>query len=189
MTGWVERPAAGRRDGWLEAGGSLAAEVSSSGGSSPDDVASARRQRAGRASKAERRRETEPVVEAPRHVTSPETGGCGLSRCSVLPRTWRPSRLPVRGSGGRGRAVCCGAAWRCRRGKAGRRPCRPVAGERGKRPGGARRTLVGFGAGAPSAVAAGAWRRDRSTPSRGAPGTWGRVPADARHVRREGGRW
>jgi hypothetical protein len=47
-------------------------------------------------------------------------------------------------------------------GRVGRRPCRPLDGERGKRPGGARRTL-GSGAGAPSAVAAGAWRRTRSS--------------------------
>src|SRR5215216_1534276 len=52
-------------------------------GAAPDDGATVRRQRAGRASKAERRRETEPVVEAPILVTSPETGGYGLLGCSV----------------------------------------------------------------------------------------------------------
>ena len=46
-------------------------------------------------------------------------------------------------------------------------------GERGKRPGGARRPL-GVGAGAPSAVAAGAWRSRRSTPRPGKPATWGK---------------
>ena len=124
------------------------------------------------------------MVEAPRLVTSPETGGYGLSWCSA----------PV---ADRGRLVCslgnragqavrrvAVAGRRCHRGIAGRRPCRPVDGERGKRPGGARRPRgVGAGAGAPSAVAAGAWRSRRSTPRPGEPAAWGRAAANTRHVR------
>jgi hypothetical protein len=49
-----------------------------------DNRAAVRRQRAGCGSKAERRRETEPVVEAARPVTGPETGGYGPLGCSVL---------------------------------------------------------------------------------------------------------
>ena len=88
--------------------------------------------------------------------------------------------LPVRLVGRWGHVACCGAAWRCLRGIAGRRPCRPVDGERGKRPGGARRTL-GFGAGAPSAVAVGAWRRTRSSPGPGKPAAWRRGPVSTQH--------
>src|SRR5688572_19645041 len=58
-------------------------EVRWRAGAAPDDGATVRRQRAGRASKAERRRETEPVVEPPIPVTSPETGGHGLLGRSV----------------------------------------------------------------------------------------------------------
>jgi hypothetical protein len=128
------------------------------------------------------------VVEAPQLETGPEAGGYGPSRCSVLPRLWRSSRPFDASSGGRGRVVCCGVTRRCRRGKAGRRPCRPDHGERGKRSDGARRPF-GVGAGAPSAVAVGAWRSRRSTPSQGEPGTWGRAAANAQHVWTRGGRW
>ena len=184
----MKGPALGRRDGREKLGAVWLLRWGDPDGSSPDNVASVRRQRAGRASKAERHRETEPVVEAPSLEASPETGGCGLLRCLVLRSWWGSARSRVSPSRGRGRMAGCGAVWRCRRGKAGCRPCRAMVGERGKRPGGARRTL-GFGAGAPSAVAAGAWRRDRSTRRRGKPGTWGRVPASARHDWIEGGRW
>ena len=184
----MKGPALGRRDGREKLGAVWLLRWGDPDGSSPDNVASVRRQRAGRASKAERHRETEPVVEAPSLEASPETGGCGLLRCLVLRSWWGSARSRVSPSRGRGRMAGCGAVWRCRRGKAGCRPCRAMVGERGKRPGGTRRTL-GFGAGAPSAVAAGAWRRDRSTRRRGKPGTWGRVPASARHDWIEGGRW
>jgi hypothetical protein len=167
-----------------EAGGSPAAEVSSSGESSPDDVVTGRRQRPGHPSKAERRRETEPVDEAPIPANSPEAGGYGLPWSAVLYVVWRPSCAPA---GACGRAACCGAARRRHRGKAGRRPCLPVVGERGKRPGGARRP-VGVGAGAPSAVAVGAWRSRRSTPRPGEPATWERAAANEQHARMEGGR-
>jgi hypothetical protein len=58
-------------------------EVRRRAGAAPDDGATVRRQRAGRASKAERRRETEPVVEAPILPAGPEAGGYGLLGCSV----------------------------------------------------------------------------------------------------------
>src|SRR5207244_10603570 len=68
--------------------------------------------------------------------------------------------------------------------------------ERGKRPGGARRARsLGFGAGAPSAVAVGAWRRTRSTrgshapPGRaGKPSTGRRGPVSTQPDWMEGGR-
>ena len=185
----MKGPALGRRDGREKLGAVWLPRWGDPDGSSPDNVASVRRQRAERASKAERHRETEPVVEAPSLEASPETGGCGLSWCLIPRSRWGSSRSRASPSRGRGRTACCGAVWRCRRGKAGCRPCRAVVDERGKRPGGARRDRnTGRGAGAPSAVAAGAWRRDRSTRRRGKPGTWGRVPADARHDWMEGGR-
>ena len=185
----MKGPAPGRRDGREKLGAVWLPRWGDPDGSSPDNVASVRRQRAERASKAERHRETEPVVEAPSLEASPETGGCGLSWCLIPRSRWGSSRSRASPSRGRGRTACCGAVWRCRRGKAGCRPCRAVVDERGKRPGGARRDRnTGRGAGAPSAVAAGAWRRDRSTRRRGKPGTWGRVPADARHDWMEGGR-
>jgi hypothetical protein len=183
VTGWDERahPRSPRRPG--EAGGSPAPEVGRSGGSSPDDVPTGRRQRPGRASEAERRRETEPVVEAPRSVASPDAGGCGLSR--------RSSSVC---DGGRLVRLAGGAAWRVAvpRGdaagvKLGADPayrCMVNVGSVPAVPGGPE----GLGAGAPSAVAAGAWRRDRSTPRSGKPATWGRVPANGRHAVRVGGR-
>jgi hypothetical protein len=131
-----------------------------------DNRAAVRRQRAGCGSKAERRRETEPVVEAPRLVTGPETGGCGPLGRSVL----------VLGEGRLFRSLLARAVEAaCRvavtRGDApgvqlGADPADRLMSERGKRPGGARRTF-GFGAGAPSAVAAGARRGlGRTTPRR-----------------------
>jgi hypothetical protein len=66
--------------------------------------------------------------------------------------------------------------------------------ERGKHPGGARRAS-GFGAGAPSAVAAGVWRRTRSSrgshdpPGRtGKPSTGRRGPVSMQQDCVEGGR-
>ncbi len=188
-TGWDERPTAGRRNGRMKLGAARLPRWGVSGGSSPDNVATGRRQRPGRASKAERRRETEPVVEAPILVTGPETGGYGLSWCSLsLSDRERLARWlghPTREAARRG-AV---AAWRCHRGIAGRRPCQPVDGERGKRSDGARRArTMRPGAGAPSAEAAGAWRSRRSTPRSGEPATWGRAAASARHARMGEGR-
>jgi hypothetical protein len=152
----MKGPAPGRRDGREKLGAVWLPRWGDPDGSSPDNVASVRRQRAERASKAERHRETEPVVEAPSLEASPETGGCGLSWCLIPRSRWGSSRSRASPSRGRGRTACCGAVWRCRRGKAGCRPCRAVVDERGKRPGGARRDRnTGRGAGAPSAVAAG----------------------------------
>ena len=183
----MKGPTSGRRNGWVKLRGSLMPEVRRRAGAAPDDGATVRRQRAGCASKAGRRRETEPVVEAPILVSSPETGGYGLLGCSVLfahqGRLDRPCVVWV------GEAVwsVAVAARRCLRGRAGRRPCLPVDGERGKRPGGARRAF-GFGAGAPSAVAAGAWRRTRSSPRSGKPTTWRRGPVSTQHDWTGGGR-
>ena len=135
-----------------------------------------------------------PLVEAPRLVTGPETGGYGLSGRSVL--------VLVRDRLARSFVAWAGeAAWRVAvaRGDApgvqlGAEPADRLMSERGKRPGGARRTF-GFGAGAPSAVAAGAWRRTRSSrgsndpPGRaGKPSTGRRGPVSTRHYRTGGGR-
>ena len=159
-------------------------EVKGSGGSSPDDVPTGRRQRPGRASKAERHRETEPVVEAPQFITSPETGGCGLSRCSSS--VVDGGRLARALANGAREAVRCVAvphgdaagvkldadpAYRCMM-NVGSVPAVPT-------------DPVGVRAGAPSAVAAGAWRRDRITRRSGKPATWGRVPANAQHAWRK----
>jgi hypothetical protein len=193
--GGVKGPTSGRRNGREKLRGSLIPEVRWRAGAAPDDRATVRRQRAGCGSKAERcRRRTS--------VRSPDTG--------QQPRNWRlwavgmldpgccsgSSRPTVVCSGGRGRAPCCGSARRCPRGTAGRRPCRLVDSERGKRPGGARRTRrLGSGAGAPSAVAAGAWRRTRSSrgshapPWRaGKPSTGRRGPVSTQHDWMGGGR-
>jgi hypothetical protein len=80
----VKGPTFGRRNGREKLRGSLMPEVRRRAGAAPDDRATVRRQRAGCGSKAERRRETEPVVEAPILDSSPETGGYGLLGCSVL---------------------------------------------------------------------------------------------------------
>lgn len=82
VTGRDERPALGRRDDRVKLGAVRLLRWGDPGGSSPDNVPTGRRQRPGRASKAERCRETEPVVEAPRSVTGPEAGGCGPLRRS-----------------------------------------------------------------------------------------------------------
>jgi len=120
------------------------------------------------------------VFEAPRQRTSPEAGGYGLLRCSipvvVRDRLGRPLTV---------RSVEAAGSVAVDRGDAsgvqlGADPANRSMSERGKRPGGARRTL-GFGAGAPSAVAVGAWRRTRS--SRGShapPGRAGKPPAGRR---------
>ncbi len=185
--GSVAHPRPPRRPG--EAGGSPTPEVRSPDGSSPDQVVTVRRGRAVHASKAERCRETEPVLDAPRLVTRPEPRGYGRSWCSVLHSRWRPSRSSAIPSDGRGWPARRGAGQRCHRGIAGHPSCRPVIGERGKRLGGARRVrVIGPGAGAPSAVTVGAWRSHRSTPRPGKPAAWGRVAADTRHVTMGGGR-
>jgi hypothetical protein len=134
------------------------------------------------------------VSEAPIQDSSPETGGYGLLGRSVLVcvegRLVRPFIA---------RAV--EAAWSVAvaRGdvsgvQLGADPADRSMSERGKRPGGARRT-IGFGAGAPSAVAAGAWRRTRSSrgshdpPRRaGKPSTGRRGPVSTQHDWTEGGR-
>jgi hypothetical protein len=135
-----------------------------------------------------------PVVEAPILISSPETGGYGLLGCSVLVvvggRLVRPFYVRV------GEAVCRVAV---ARGdvpgvQLGADPADRCMSERGKRPGGARRAS-GFGAGAPSAVAVGAWRRTRSSrgshapPGRtGKPSTGRRGPGGTRHDWTGGGR-
>jgi hypothetical protein len=186
FTGWDERPTPGRRNGREKLGAARLPRWGE-GREQPRQRRDGRRQRAVPASKTDRCRETEPVFEAPRLVTSPEPGGYGLLWCSVLLDVWRPSRALVYRSGGRGQPARCGADWRCHRGKAGHRSCRPVSCERGKRSGGARRVRVtGPRAGASSAVAAGAWRSRRSTRRPGKPVTWGRAAANTQ-VRSSGG--
>jgi len=135
------------------------------------------------------------VFEAPQSVTSPETGGCGLSRCSSS----------VCDGGRLVRAVDDGA------GEAVRRVAVPYDDAAGVKLGAdpAYRCMmnvgsvpvvpanpVGVRAGAPSAVAAGAWRRTRSSrgshdpPRRaGKPSTGRRGPANTQLVGEEGGRW
>ena len=186
FTGWDERPTSGRRDGRKKLGAARLPRWGE-GREQPRQRRDGRRQRAVPASKADRCRETEPVVEAPRLVTSPEPGGYGLLWCSNLLGVWRPSRSFSGDLDDRGQLACCGANWRCHRGKAGHRSCQPVSGQRGKRSGGARRVrAIGLRAGAPSAVAAGAWRSRRSTRRPGKPATWGRAAANTQ-VRLMGG--
>jgi hypothetical protein len=133
------------------------------------------------------------VSEAPIQDSSPETGGYGLLGRSVLVcvegRLVRPFIA---------RAV--EAAWSVAvaRGdvsgvQLGADPAERSMSERGKRPGGARRAWLG--AGAPSAVAVGAWRRTRSSrgsnapPGRtGKPSTGRRGPVSTQHDWMEGGR-
>jgi hypothetical protein len=134
------------------------------------------------------------VLEAPIHTSSPETGGYGL--LGVLgPRFLFGARLGrpvvVRAVEAAGRvAVARGDASGV---QLSADPADRRMSERGKRPGGARRAWLG--AGAPSAVAVGAWRRTRS--SRGShapPGRAGKPPAGRRspvgtqHDWMEGGR-
>ena len=82
------------------------------------------------------------MLEAPRHGISPEAGGYGLLGYSVLvPVQDRPIHLWV---GGVALSVAVERDGDLR-GRAGRRSCRLVCGERGKRPGGARQPVVGLG--------------------------------------------
>ena len=133
------------------------------------------------------------MLEAPRLGSSPETGGCGLLGCSVL--VCVEDRL-VRPFLDRAVEVACGVA-------VARDDASGV--ELGADP--ANRSMVnvgsvpavpaafGLGAGAPSAVAAGAWRRTRSSrgssapPWRtGKPSAGRRGPVSTRHVWTGGGR-
>jgi hypothetical protein len=135
----------------------------------------------------------EPVSEAPIQDSSPETGGYGLLRRSILvvvgDRLGRPFS-------DRAAEAACRVA--VARGDASgvqlvADPADRSMSERGKRPGGARRTRsLGFGAGAPSAMAVGAWRRTRSSrgsnapPGRtGKPSTGRRGPVSTQHEGRE----
>jgi hypothetical protein len=116
------------------------------------------------------------VLEAPILDSSPETGGYGLSGCSVpvVVRDRLVRSLADRAHEAAGRvAVARGDAPGV---QLGADPADRSMSERGKRPGGARRTRVGgFGAGAPSAVVAGTWRRTRSSrASSAAPGRAGK---------------
>jgi hypothetical protein len=80
MTGWAVMPTPGRRNGWETLEGSIDAGGAALGGKRPLTIeqrsaaswprAVARQKGVGKPI---------PVVEAPRLVTSPETGGCGLS--------------------------------------------------------------------------------------------------------------
>jgi hypothetical protein len=186
FTGWDERPTPGRRNG-REKLGAVRLPRWGEGREQPRQRRDGRRRRAVPASKADRCRETEPVFEAPRLVTRPEPCGYGRLWCLVRHGVGGPSCSSANQSGERGQQARCGAGWRCHRGKAGHRSCRPVNGERGKRSGGARRVrFVGLRAGAPSAVAAGAWRSRRSTRRPGKPVTWGRAAANTQ-VRSLGG--
>jgi hypothetical protein len=121
------------------------------------------------------------VLEAPIHGISPETGGCGLLGCLVLFAvqdhlvrlvTVRTGEVACRVAVARDDALGV---------QLGADPANRSMSERGKRPGGARRTRIGFGAGAPSAVAVGAWRRTRSSRGSSAPpGRAGKPPAGRR---------
>ena len=107
------------------------------------------------------------MLEAPRQDSSPETGGYGLSGRSVPLLAWdRLVRSVIARAGeAAGRvAVARGDAPGV---QLGADPADRSMSERGKRPGGALRALLG--AGAPSAVAAGAWRRTRSSRGSHAP--------------------
>jgi hypothetical protein len=127
------------------------------------------------------------VLEAPRLGSSPETGGCGLLGSSVLvcagDRLSRPfldravevaCRVAVARDDAPGVELGADPADRSmvNVGSVPAVPARPL----------------GLGAGAPSAVAVGTWRRTRSSPSRGKPGTWRRGPVSTRHGWTEGGR-
>jgi hypothetical protein len=120
------------------------------------------------------------VLEAPIQDSSPETGGYGLLGRSILlshrDRLGRPFSVRAVEAAGRV-AVARGDASGV---QLGADPAERSVSERGKRPGGARRAF-GLGAGAPSAVAVGAWRRTRS--SRGShapPGRAGKPPTGRR---------
>ena len=124
------------------------------------------------------------MVEAPRLVTSPETGGYGLSWCSVsvtdggrLVRPLSIGRARPRGALRCRAAMPQGYSWV---------PTLPTGdGERGKRPGGARRPAR-VGAGAPSAVAAGAWRSRRQYSEAGKAGHMGKGASErAARLRRK----
>lgn len=71
FTGWDERPTPGRRNGREKLGAARLPRWGK-GREQPRQRRDGRRQRAVPASKADRCRETEPVLEAPRLVTSPE---------------------------------------------------------------------------------------------------------------------
>jgi hypothetical protein len=195
MTGRGERPAPGRRNGREKLEGSTDAGGAASGGKRPSTMKErsaasgpgplARQKGAGKPT---------PVVEAPILVTSPEPGGYGLLGRSVL--VLAEGRLARSLTGRAGEGACCVAVVRgdVPGVQLGADPADRCMSERGKRPGGARRTL-GFGAGAPSAVAAGAWRRTRSSrgshdpPGRaGEPSAGRRGPVSTRHDRMGGGR-
>jgi hypothetical protein len=132
------------------------------------------------------------VLEAPIQDSSPETGGYGLSGCSVLVlaegRLVRPFIARAGEAAGRV-AVARGDVPGV---QLGADPAERSMSERGKRPGGALRAF-GLGAGAPSAVAVGTWRRTRS--SRGSndpPGRAGKPSTGAKgsseHAARSDGR-
>ena len=120
------------------------------------------------------------MLEAPILDSSPETGGYGLLGCSVLValegrlvRSFADRTGEAAGRVAVARGDVPGV-------QLGADPANRCMSERGKRPGGARRALA-LGAGAPSAVAAGAWRRTRS--SRGShdpPGRTGKPSAGRR---------
>jgi hypothetical protein len=137
-------PTSGRRNGRVKLRGSLMSEVGRRAGAAPDDRAAARRQRAGCGSKAERRRRR-TSVRSPIHGISPETGGCGLLGCSVLVAVQDRLARPVAH-----RTVEVARRVAVARDDApgvqlGADPADRSMSERGKRPGGARRTLRGLG--------------------------------------------
>jgi hypothetical protein len=95
------------------------------------------------------------VSEAPKLTSSSETGGYGLYGVLgswFLFGTRLGDRLVLVC---RGRVRCCGSRRRCRGVQLIANPADRRMSERGKRPGGARRPLRGFGAGTPSVLPSG----------------------------------
>jgi hypothetical protein len=133
------------------------------------------------------------VLEAPIQDSSPETGGYGLLGRSIPVVARDRLGRPVFARAGEAACRVAVARGDVPGVQLGADPADRSMSERGKRPGGARRTRsLGFGAGAPSAVAVGAWRRTRSSrgshdpPGRaGKPSTGRRGPVSTQQTGRK----
>jgi hypothetical protein len=175
LIGWDERAhRAARRSGPVEAGGSLIPETRVRAGAAPTTtrrVGTARRSGLGKQGRKAKRAVNQwwnPLKSSSRL----QPGGCGPSRQRAHARG-AGRAIPTAGQPGRpggheeslrrtrGEAV---------RGKAGRRPCRPIDSERGNRPV-SPSPLSGGRAGPSSADGAGRGRSLRSSPRAGEPST------------------
>ena len=157
------RPRPGRRNGRDKLEASTAAGCAALGGKRPSTIRDGRRQRAGSASKAERRRRRTSGW-SPDTGQQPRTRGSGLSGCPGA-RSWLSLRAvsPVGfRSAGRGRGRVAVAHGDLPGAQLGADPADRHMSERGKRRGGARRARVGREADRrPGAGARGAGGRPR----------------------------